>query len=353
MSYKKSEGKNRQEIKWPTIIYALIFSIAGYLLVSGILIYGFDVQNNIIEKTKNYFPYPVANIGTDFVRFGSLDKRVASVKKFYESQNFDDLGLRVDFSTADGKKRLKIKEKEVISKMIEEAVIEKEAKSKGIIITAEMVDQEVSRKLQEYGSENYLKDNLAKLYGWNLEDFKENIVKPDLYKEKLEEKIRQEDPSFAKAKAKIGKASEELKKGKDFSEVVKSYSEGESVQNEGELGWFSADQMLSEISQIVFKLNKGQTSEIIESPIGYHIIRVEDKKTQNNVDMVRVSQIIVRTKTFGQWLGEAEENISINIWIKGLRWNKENSRAEFKDGELRDFENNLDKNSPNDISVMF
>ncbi|MCX6761923.1 MAG: peptidylprolyl isomerase [Candidatus Moranbacteria bacterium] len=345
---------DEKKIKPLTIILGLIVFLIVYLVVVAVLIYGFNVSNKLTRKTAAIFPYPVAAWGgTNFITESKLKGQLDAARMFYENQDFSDLGLRVDFTTEDGKKRLAIKEKNILNKLIENRLIENEAKKRGLTINPEDISQAVSRKMQEYGSEEYLKNNLTKLYGWTLTDFQENIVKPDMYKEKLFANIQETDPEMIAAKSKIDAALQELNAKKDFASVAGKYSEGESAKSDGELGWFDSSEMLPEIAQVVFGLNKGDRSEIIMSSLGYHIVLVEDKKTENGVDKVQLKQIFVRTNNFSDWLDKFVKSFNIHIFSRDMYWNKTDGQVEFKNNDLKDFENNLQKNSPGDISVLF
>lgn len=343
-----------KKIKPLTIVLGLIVFLVVYLGIIAVLIYAFSVDNKLTQKTVQIFPYPVAMWGgTNFITEGKLENRLNSARMFYENQDFSDLGMRVDFATADGQKRLRIKEKNILNKLIENKLIENEAKKRGLAINPEDISQAVSRKMQEYGTGDYLKNNLTKLYGWTVADFEENIVKPDMYKEKLFENIRESDPEMVVAKSKIDSALQELNNKKDFASVARKYSEGESAKSDGELGWFDSSEMLPEISQVVFELKKGDRSDIITSSLGYHIVLVEDKKTENGVDKVQLRQIFVRTNNFSDWLDKYVKSFDVHILSRDMDWNKTDGQVEFRNSDLKDFENNLEKNSPGDISVLF
>lgn len=343
-----------KKVKVSTIAYTVALLTIGLLFFVGALVYGFGVNNSLTQKIEKIFPYPAGMIdGVHFVTINNLNKNVKAVKKFYESQDFASIGLNVDFTTVDGEKRLKIKERDILTKMIENRVIEILANQRGIVLTKENITQEIQSRISSGKSQQEILDNLQKLYGWGIADFESKIVKPDLYKEKLAENIRKNDPSNKKSKEKIEQALAELNKTKNFAEVAKKYSEGESAKNGGELGWFSADQMLPEIAISAYSLKKGEISEIIESELGYHIVQVEDKKTENGIDKAQLRQIFVRTKNFADWLLEQEKDMKIYIPLKGLYWNKDNGRVEFNNEEMKKFEEKLNQNSPNDASVLF
>jgi len=338
-----------------TLGLAVLIAIVAYLIIIGIALYFFNAENNyIVTKTAKIFPYPaIINSKIDFVSFGLLEKRKEAVKKFYEGQDFSDLGMRVDFSGKDGEKRFKIKEKEILDKLIEERIARNLAKKRDIKVTTKIADEALTRKVQEYSSLEDLIKNIQSLYGWGIKDFKKNIVLPDLLKENLEKFVKDNESDFTAAKEKINTAKEELSSGASFELIVKKYSEGESSKNKGELGWFAKDQILPEISVLVFSMNKGETSQVLESSLGYHIINLEDKKTEDKVDLVKIRQIFVRHKNFADWLIEQKKNYNFSIPLRDFEWNKEEGRVEFSNQELRDFESKALSNPAGDASLIF
>jgi parvulin-like peptidyl-prolyl isomerase len=343
-----------KKVKISTIVYAIAVLLISLVIIFAVLIFGFGMDNQVTQKATQIFPYPAAVIdGVNFISLKSVETNLKAVKRFYENQDFGSIGLGVDFNTADGQKRLKLKEKGLLGKMIENRVIEILANKNGISLTKESINQEVNKQLAQYGSQKDLTENLQRLYGWTINDFEERIVKPDMYKNKLADKLKQTDASVVQAKAKIEQAVSDLKANKDFVAAVKNYSDGGSAKNDGELGWFSADQMLPELSVAAFRMKKNDISDVIESPLGFHIIQVEDRKTEGDVDKVRLRQVFVRAKSFPDWLLEQEKNIEIYVPLKDFYWNKDSGTLEFKNDQLKQFEDNLDKNSPNDASVLF
>jgi len=71
-----------------------------------------------------------------------------------------------------------------------------------------------------------------------------------------------------------------IKAGEDFAKVAQEVSEDpESAKKGGDLGFFGHGQMVPEFEQAAFALQPGQTSELVKSAFGFHIIRVTDKTT--------------------------------------------------------------------------
>lgn len=108
---------------------------------------------------------------------------------------------------------------------------------------------------------------------------------------------------------------EELQKGADFAETAKSKSKDPGAAAEGgDLGFFSKDQMVPEFAEAAFKLEKGQLSDPVKSPFGWHVIRVEDKRTRPLPDFEQVKpqlQNFVTRKAQSEYLAKLRESAKI------------------------------------------
>jgi peptidyl-prolyl cis-trans isomerase C len=84
-------------------------------------------------------------------------------------------------------------------------------------------------------------------------------------------------PTEAEAKAIIA----QIMKGESFEKLAKEKSKdpGAAAQG-GDLGYFTKDQMVPEFAEMAFKLPKGTISDPVKTQFGWHIIRVEDKRSK-------------------------------------------------------------------------
>jgi peptidyl-prolyl cis-trans isomerase C len=108
---------------------------------------------------------------------------------------------------------------------------------------------------------------------------------------------------------------EELKNGGDFAEIAKSKSKDPGAAAEGgDLGFFSKDQMVPEFADAAFKLDKGQLSEPVKSPFGWHVIRVEEKRTRPVPDFEQVKpqlESFVARKAQSEYLAKLREGAKL------------------------------------------
>lgn len=74
-------------------------------------------------------------------------------------------------------------------------------------------------------------------------------------------------------------ALKRVKGGEDFGKVADAVSKDPGSKG-GDLGWFSKDRMVPEFADAAFQLKKGEISEPVKSQFGWHIIKVEDRRTK-------------------------------------------------------------------------
>ena len=88
------------------------------------------------------------------------------------------------------------------------------------------------------------------------------------------------DPNQAKAKAlaKIQGLLEKVKAGADFAQLAKTDSACPSATRGGDLDFFPRGQMEPSFEKVAFATDVNQVSGIVETPYGYHIIKVTDRK---------------------------------------------------------------------------
>jgi len=80
-----------------------------------------------------------------------------------------------------------------------------------------------------------------------------------------------------------------LKKGEDFAEMAKRYSEGSTAKDGGPLGAFERGQLSKQLEDATFALQKGGLTDVIETKTGFEILKVVDhyQAGQQPLDKVR------------------------------------------------------------------
>lgn len=91
-----------------------------------------------------------------------------------------------------------------------------------------------------------------------------------------------------------------IKNGEDFNKLAAELSTDTSNKDKGgDLGWFSHADMVKEFSDAAFALKPGEVSNVVETKYGYHIIKLEERRTQDK-DGKKEEQVHARHILIGE-----------------------------------------------------
>jgi len=121
------------------------------------------------------------------------------------------------------------------------------------------------------------------------------------------------DQVRAQKKAEAQRILGEIKKGADFAEEARKYSGDPNKAQGGDLGYFERGRMVPEFEKAAFALKTGQMSGIVETPFGYHIIKVVDHAMASTVPFDQAKQNIE------QYLGGQKKQQVLTSYFDSLR----------------------------------
>jgi parvulin-like peptidyl-prolyl isomerase len=111
--------------------------------------------------------------------------------------------------------------------------------------------------------------------------------------------------------AKAEEVYQRIKKGADFAEMAKQYSEDPSGANGGDLGWFKQGELLESLEKAAARLKVGEVSEPVRSTVGLHIIKLEGREGAAHQSLDSLSDQIKQQlynaaleERFQKWLTE-------------------------------------------------
>ncbi|MEW6666870.1 MAG: peptidylprolyl isomerase [Thermodesulfobacteriota bacterium] len=222
------------------------------------------------------------------------------------------LGIKVDDALVDDRlKMLKSRfpsEEEFRNVLSRSSLSEAELKSqmeRGLLIH-EVLTREVIRKVTISAEES------KEYYDTHPDDFKQpEQVRASHILVKLEPKA--EPDVKAKARWEIEEVRKKLSKGGDFAALAREFSQCPSKTQGGDLGFFQKGQMAKPFEDAAFSLKPGQTSGIVETEFGYHLIRVTEKKPAGMLAYEKVKGELE------EHLKEAKTRMEVGRYIEGLR----------------------------------
>jgi len=111
--------------------------------------------------------------------------------------------------------------------------------------------------------------------------------------------LRTEGKDEAAVKAKAEELLKQARAGADFAELAKKNSEDEgSASNGGDLDYFGHGKMVPEFDAAVFAMEPGQISDLVRTSLGYHIIKLTDKKPGTTRTLAEMRQQLTDQLSF-------------------------------------------------------
>ncbi len=284
----------------------------------------------------------VAVVNGDIITLSELSGAFEPYKKNIEES----------YKAADKEKVIAEARLSMLNKLIDNVIIDQETKKSGIVINDDEVTTTINdalskRKMKmddlinELAKENSsieaykkeLKDHLLRMkflrreiksrLAVSEEEIGDYYTKHrEAYEGKEAVRIRQILILFpknsnqnikAKLREEMNAIHKRLQNGEPFDALAAQYSQEPAAAAGGDIGYIEKGSMLPVVDSVAFSLKKDEISEVIESPLGFHIIKVVDKRGAGIKPIASVREEI-KTKIEQEKMDKKYEE-----WIKDLR----------------------------------
>src|SRR5882724_4286183 len=211
------------------------------------------------------------------------------------------------------------KKENVLSFLIDMKIVSKEAEDKKI------ADRDDFKTRLAFARNRLLMDNLLAVEG-KAATTDENMKK--VYEEAAKQISGEQEVHarhiLVETEDQAKKIEGDLKKGADFAELAKKESKDPGASDGGDLGFFTKDQMVPEFSAAAFALEPGKISDPVKTQFGWHVIKVEEKRTRKAPDFEQVKPQI---ETYVVRKAQADYVAKLRIAAKVERMDKPEDAA--------------------------
>ncbi len=224
-----------------------------------------------------------------------IGKQSFTVRDF--EQDLDSMRLRTQNLNTDMKRR-------ILDQFVREKLFVAAAIDAAVKITDEQ-KKNIEKLEKMYLIRNYI-DQILKEDPVTETEVKQTYNKdPQQYKTMERRKLRH---IIVKDEEKAKEILTKLKKGASFEELASQNNIDATKQRGGDLGWANKGIFVKEFEDVAFSLKKGETSGIVKTRFGYHIIRVDAIEEPKQRSFSDVEQEI-RRKLETQKILELEEKL--------------------------------------------
>jgi parvulin-like peptidyl-prolyl isomerase len=203
----------------------------------------------------------------------------------------------------------------VLEELINLTLLAQAAASEGYQVSEDQLDQ----RLADLDPEDRPLDDWLSGYGFTQESFREHLRK-SLAAAWMRDQITGEVPDQMEQihaqqillydRPQAEEVQQALEEGKKFSALAENYD----PQTRGDLGWFPRGYLtMPALDEILFSLEEGETSEIIETEIGYHLVRVIDRDPDRPLDPA--VRLALQRKALQEWLERRWKLSTIKITL--------------------------------------
>ena len=304
-------------------LWVTLIAVTVIIIVFGIGIYRYEWDGGVTRIVTRVVPYPAAIVDGGLVRYSEFQEDVKFLRDFYEEEKKTAAPGSV-FPTEE-----EIRER-VLERMIKDRLAENLAKRYKVTVTTSDVKEAYESTILDQASlgtpsekvkaEARAEKTLDDLYGMSANQFRSKILYPFLVRKELEEAIRTDEELNTEKKKKAEEALAAVRDGMDFAEAVLIYSEDPNAMNtEGDRGMIGRGLLPPEVEAVAFEMEPDENvvSDIIESKLGYHILRVTDRQDQDGfVTHVQLDEILIKPISLDDYLEAQKKRMNVITFVQ-------------------------------------
>lgn len=306
------------------------------LFISCLFIISANAQNTVLDKV-------VAVVGDNIVLQSEIEGQFQQLKS-QEQEATDDERCRI------------------LDNLLLEKLFLSQAQIDSVVASPDEIESELDRRIKYFISIFGSAQKLEEYYGKSILQLKDDF-RDDIEKQVVADKMRNKvfaglnvTPAEVKAfferipadsipyfnaelelgqivmfpkvndyekqrvKKKIQDLREEIIKGADFSYVaIRDSKDPGSAREGGSLGVVDRGEMVPEFEAVIYKLKEGEISEVFETPFGFHIATVDEKRG----DKLKVRHILITTEIYPSDLALVKkriDSIAYQLQMDSLSW---------------------------------
>ncbi len=271
---KKSKNKS-SVVHWIVsiiILLIVLFIVQAYLLAP---------QNVIGARLVKYLPLPAAFVNSDAVLLGDYYDRI-------------EIASKIDPNNSGSRSA-------ILNQLTDNKIAELTAKNKKVSLNQAEIDSGYSFLQRTTGTEQ-----LGASYGISEKEFKNQILKPNLLKTKLQIWLSSNKNANPDAYKILAEVQQKLTSGQKFETLAQNYSDdAPSAQIGGDLGFVSYNDIVPELyDQFVGITDKG--IHTFNSRYGIHLVQVlgKDDSGPKGTTRYHVRQIFIKTTDYQNWFNQ-------------------------------------------------
>lgn len=307
------------------------------VFVSAFLVFAVNARCDIIDKVAIV-------INDEIITEGEIDRLMMPVYERYRVKYKDEALI----------KKLDEARFQIMESLIEDRLLFSEAKRQNVVVDDKDVEQKIDDAAAKIGSREAFEKALA-AEKIALKDLKQRYREQLMVKRLIDEKagsrismnpvevtnyynahlkefaqpeeisarniLIKKTPNALKKLELAKEIDRRLREGGDMAALAKVYSEGPGASEGGQMGFVKRGDLMPEIEKAIFNLKAGETSGMIQTSLGYHFFKIEERRDPRSLSFQEVRRHVEDA------LYREKLNRKIKEFVDGL---KKNAYIAFK-----------------------
>lgn len=297
-----------------SLLTAIAIAVVGVYVVTAVGVYAFQWRGPKTTAWTKYVPIPVANVGWHLLSVHTLLVQYQSTTHKADALTATS---RVAFPPQSANNNLS----SAASKMIRDAALASALRQAHIQVRPADVEQAYQSQVAQTGGAANMTSVIQQLYGWTPAQFKQYVMWSVVAQDKLQEHLSFEAKLNHSAEQQAQAVLKLVQTGKQsFAELARTYSDDAHGAQGGDMGFVPRGALVSEVDDAAFSLPLNQTSDLLHSKYGWHIIRVTERKTENGVDEAHIYEIFISAPSVDQYLDSRLRSQPVAFWLPRFAW---------------------------------
>ena len=304
--------KKSKKIRWQFKSTNLIIALLACLLVLAILflctlswgVYKLDWRGQFVDQIMSYLPLPAAKVDNTYILFPEYLQALKAAEKFYAKQKEANYPNVPDSD--------KLKQIVLEDRLIANILVKKIAKGYNISVSQADIDAKIDEIVQNSGSQDKFEKFLKEYYGLDILGYIKIFVIPNLYYDKTNQAVIEDNLINGDAKKKAQEALNKLRNNESFEEVAKIYSDDINKDKNASQENFLRGELAKDIEDELFSMKEGTYTDIITLPDSYAIFKL--LKKDENKGVLTTQRIVIKLKTLDNLITEQKQKAQIKIY---------------------------------------
>lgn len=282
----------------------MLAAAAGALVFVAIvtsIVYLRAPTDAVVRAVVRVLPYPAAVVGTDVITIGEyLEERDALDAYFTSSAG--------ETGTAPSETEIT---RNIMDTLVHKSAVNRMAGDMALVVDESRVDAFYEQALGGTDEEQFALQ-LESMFGWNVDEFRERVVRPVVLAIQLGEQIERDAARQDARRANAQGAYDRLIAGEPFATVAGDTSADFSAATGGDVGYVKMSEVPPEWAETIGGLAIGSYSEVLEGTESFLIFQVTDRTEAGADTEVQLSIISVSKVTLEEAVQEYLD--SARVW---------------------------------------